>query len=75
MPRLLFDPFVMLPPVELTPDIRAPPVIQPTRSLFSLWFLVTTTNLAAVFFHVIGEGEGGYDTKGLMLDFVGQGEL
>ncbi|KLT46463.1 hypothetical protein CC85DRAFT_281568 [Cutaneotrichosporon oleaginosum] len=52
--------------------IRAPPVIQPTRSLFSLWFMVTITNLAAVFFHVIGDGEGGYDTKGLMLDFVGQ---
>ncbi|BEI84869.1 hypothetical protein CcaverHIS002_0502700 [Cutaneotrichosporon cavernicola] len=52
--------------------IRAPPVIQPTRSLFSLWFLVATTNLAAVFFHLMGDGEGGYDTKGLMLDFVGQ---
>ncbi|CAK9781695.1 unnamed protein product [Cutaneotrichosporon oleaginosum] len=31
--------------------------------------------IPAVFFHVIGDGEGGYDTKGLMLDFVGQGEL
>jgi hypothetical protein len=50
-------------------------VIQPTRSLLSLWFLVTITNLAAVFFHVIGDYEGGYDTRGLMLDFVGQGEL
>lgn len=50
-------------------------MIQPTRSLFSLFFLVTSTNLASVFLHLLGFAGGVVDTKGLMLDFVGQGEL
>lgn len=49
-------------------------MIQPTRSLLSLFFLVTSTNVASVFFHLLGFAGGTSDMKGIMLDFVGQSE-
>jgi len=54
--------------------MRAPAVIQPTRSLFALFFLVVLTNLAAMCLHLLDFASGQNGGKGLILDFVGQGE-
>lgn len=55
------------------PEIRAPPIIQPTRSMFALFSLVTGMNAVAALFHYL-DFSGMNGTKGVFLDFVGQGE-
>lgn len=56
-------------------EIRAPAIIQPTRSMFALFSLVTVMNAVAALFHFLDFSSGMNGTKGVFLDFVGQGEL
>jgi hypothetical protein len=48
--------------------------IHPHRSLFTLFFMLTLMNMAAVMLHLLDFVGGMNGGKGLMLDFVGQGE-
>lgn len=60
--------------VQITdcPEIRAPPILSPNRSLLGLFLLVTLTNGLAVLFHW---GAGPPDgQRGVPIDFVGQSE-
>ncbi|ORX39159.1 hypothetical protein BD324DRAFT_618685 [Kockovaella imperatae] len=53
-------------------QIAAASVIHPTRSLLSLFFVVTLLNMAAILLHMLDFASGGNGTKGMLLDFVGQ---
>ena len=48
--------------------------IHPHRSLFALFLMLTFMNMAAVLLHLLDFVGGMSGGKGLMLDFVGQGE-
>ena len=48
--------------------------IHPTRSLFALSFMLSMMNIAAVLLHMLDFVGGMSGGKGVMLDFVGQGE-
>jgi hypothetical protein len=55
--------------------MRAPAVLSPTRSLLGLFAIVLLANLAAAGLHLYDFATGQNGTKGLVLDFVGQGKL
>lgn len=50
------------------------PILHPGRSLFGLGFMLTAINLVAGFLHSLDFLAGMNGGKGVILDFVGQGE-